>query len=106
MSDSSARTNNPKTWSKEYTYGPGDDCEMCGFTPDRVSAERLSDGVYDIRVDSGCTGGMSAYRVSAEHALTAVQEWCVEMDHIPELVECLNDLSKKITKDIRKEGLK
>lgn len=88
-------------WSADYSYGPGTDCEMCGFTPDEVYAERSQDGSYTILVRGGCTGGESSFEISAEEALVNLQEWCDDLSHIPELVECLGKISQRIREDVK-----
>lgn len=87
-------------WSVGYSYGPGTDCEMCGFTPDEVYAERSQNGSYTIMIRGGCTGGGSVFEVTSEEALVFIQEWRDDMTHIPELVECLGEISQRIREDV------
>lgn len=87
-------------WSVGYSYGPGTDCEMCGFTPDEVFAERSQAGTYTIIIRGGCTGGGSSFGISAEEALVFIQEWRDDMTHIPDLVEFLGKISQRIREDM------
>lgn len=44
---------------KEFYVSPGTgyDCDDCGYTPDTLRVTVYNDGVYDVSVMLGCTGG-------------------------------------------------
>ena len=62
-------------WDIEIVFGPGSDCELCGWSRDEMQVHANGDGTYDIYVESGCTGGGSLYDAGPEETVEYLTGW-------------------------------